>query len=189
MCTKKFATKRKVQIHFKSIHEKIKCDYCDKSFSQIANLNRHIRTIHKGQNNYKCESCGKLFTRNDNLKLHIHTIHESTKEKFPKAGQDFFPCSSCKIKFRSLAKNRLHELKCVGFLRCPECQKFFHLNRSPATLYLSHYEFKRHMKNTHDIDLKAQDKESKPYKCRICSTSFAQKKHLSAHEGRFHKSE
>ena len=112
---------------------------------------------------------------------------KTPKKNFQKQGKIFFPCSSCKIKFRSLAKNRLHELKCVGFLRCPECQKFFHLNGSPATA--RYFVFKRHMKNTHDIDLKAQDNESKPFKCRICSTAFAQKVHLSAHKGRFHKSE
>ena len=67
-----------------------KCDSCGKSFTQLGDLKKHMKTIHEGQRNYKCESCGKSFTRSDHLKTHIKIVHE---------GERKYKCDSCEKYF------------------------------------------------------------------------------------------
>ena len=84
ICTKKFQTQMKLNIHVKKVHgghKNYKCESCGKSYSQAGHLKMHIHTIHEGHKDYKCESCGKSYSQAGTLKQHIHTIHEATKIK------------------------------------------------------------------------------------------------------------
>ena len=66
----------------KTVHEGIKdhsCEYCEKCYSQPADLKRHIKAVHEGVKEYKCDTCGKHFTRADNLRTHVKTVHEGIK--------------------------------------------------------------------------------------------------------------
>ena len=67
---------RRENEHLNIAHEKV-CEYCDKSFSEAHQLNRHIHTVHEGRKDHKCESCGKSFTEAATLKHHIHRVHEA----------------------------------------------------------------------------------------------------------------
>ncbi|CAL4176018.1 unnamed protein product, partial [Meganyctiphanes norvegica] len=45
------------------------CCYCDKSFHNSSNLNRHIR-LHMGERPYKCNQCGHAFAQKQHLATH-----------------------------------------------------------------------------------------------------------------------
>ena len=47
-----------------------RCPYCNKSFSNTGNLNKHLK-LHTGERPHKCSFCGRGFT--ENYKLRIHT--------------------------------------------------------------------------------------------------------------------
>ena len=56
-----------------------KCDSCEKAFSRVGYLKRHI-VVHNGQKDHKCDSCGKAFSRAGNLKIHIYAVHIGQKD-------------------------------------------------------------------------------------------------------------
>ena len=47
------------------------CIHCNKQFSRVSNLNRHIRIVHN-QKKYSCKECSKTYT--DAEKLHEHYV-------------------------------------------------------------------------------------------------------------------
>ena len=53
-------------------HKDVKCDICEKSFS---NLRKHIKTVHT--KNYKCNICAKEFSLQCRLKKHTKNFHEN----------------------------------------------------------------------------------------------------------------
>lgn len=46
-----------------------KCPYCDRRYTQNADLNKHLRT-HVGENTYKCNICDKSFRLLGELRRH-----------------------------------------------------------------------------------------------------------------------
>ena len=53
------------------------CIYCDKEFSALAKLQRHIRK-HTGEKPFRCLYCEMRFSRSDNL--HTHMVRRHTDE-------------------------------------------------------------------------------------------------------------
>ena len=61
-----------------------KCRVCDMAFSQLGNLNRHMR-VDMGDKRYKCHVCDKAFGLAGNINIHmrvpespkalLHTLH------------------------------------------------------------------------------------------------------------------
>ena len=43
-----------------------RCPYCNKSFSNTGNLNKHLK-LHTGERPHKCSFCGRGFTENYKL--------------------------------------------------------------------------------------------------------------------------
>ena len=72
------------------IHEEKKeyqCDKCNKTFSLIQNLKRHISTIHEvTAKMFQCTLCEKSFSRKYELMMHINGAHEKIKK---------FQCDVC----------------------------------------------------------------------------------------------
>jgi uncharacterized Zn-finger protein len=56
------------------VKEKPVCAECNKEFSEISSLRRHMR-IHKGVKPFQCLFCSRAFTQGNQLKTHlrIHT--------------------------------------------------------------------------------------------------------------------
>ena len=50
------------------------CTYCDQTFSNKGNLNRHVRTDHE-RKKFSCTECPKQFSRNLSLKCHFNDQH------------------------------------------------------------------------------------------------------------------
>ena len=50
------------------------CEWCDRSFRKINNLNRHINSVHH-RKDFICESCNYVTTRKDNLVRHCIRLH------------------------------------------------------------------------------------------------------------------
>ena len=56
-----------------------KCNSCEKSFSHLRKLTKHIKTVHERHRDLKCDPCGKSFSDAGNLKKHI-SVHEEKKD-------------------------------------------------------------------------------------------------------------
>ena len=72
--------------HIKAVHGEWTCEVCGKKFGQGSNLNRHVRSVHRGeivQKNVKlfCNRCDKIFDREKRLKRHLEIKHESKVAK------------------------------------------------------------------------------------------------------------
>ena len=54
------------------------CTLCEKKFSSVPKLKRHIESLHAGSE-YYCGLCGRKFNRIDNLKAHERMVHGISK--------------------------------------------------------------------------------------------------------------
>ncbi|GAB1287101.1 Zinc finger protein 341 [Apodemus speciosus] len=52
--------------------QKLKCSYCDKSFTKNFDLQQHIRS-HTGEKPFQCIACGRAFAQKSNVKKHMQT--------------------------------------------------------------------------------------------------------------------
>ena len=58
-----------------------KCNSCEKAYTRIDGLKRHIQTVHEGHKDHKCEVCSKSFSMAHHLKKHIHAVHKAQMQK------------------------------------------------------------------------------------------------------------
>lgn len=54
-----------------------KCSYCDRRYTQNADLNKHLRT-HLGQNTYKCNLCDNSFRLLCDLRRHTSEHYQQS---------------------------------------------------------------------------------------------------------------
>ena len=59
------------------------CEYCGEPFTQVCDLKRHQRTIHKKTESYTCD-CGELFKSKRALHSHYMCVH------MPEYNSDFW---------------------------------------------------------------------------------------------------
>ena len=63
----------------KPTESEFKCAFCDKHFTSIIKLNRHVSMNHESKK-HKCDQCEKSFNKLNNLKRHKLTVHEGVKD-------------------------------------------------------------------------------------------------------------
>ena len=54
------------------------CQTCGKVFTQLKNLNQHVRTIHEKSIVFSCTQCDYVTSRKHNLKCHTTKRHSNT---------------------------------------------------------------------------------------------------------------
>ena len=60
VCNTGFATKQKLRMHYKSVHEGKKtfsCNLSDTSFAESHKLIDHVASVHEGNELFKCDTC------------------------------------------------------------------------------------------------------------------------------------
>ena len=69
------ATSKRVS---RAVGKKYACKQCDKQFTCLSGLRRHIQSIHEGVK-YACNQCDYQATQQSSLTTHIQSKHECVK--------------------------------------------------------------------------------------------------------------
>ncbi|XP_012283937.1 zinc finger protein 502 isoform X2 [Orussus abietinus] len=77
--------------------EKIRCDYCSKTFKTKWTLGSHV-AAHEGRYQYDCKQCGKKFVRKSHFEGHVRS-HEAARP---------YVCDQCGKTFKELKHRREH---------------------------------------------------------------------------------
>ena len=150
-CDKIFATECERKRHVEEAHlqflRKFSCPSCDKKFTRISNLNRHMK-LHNNIREFSCSLCSRDFTqrvhRDKHMMIHFRKSNQCpkcetvyTKLKYfnnhvtnvcfainPKPLHSAVMCPLCKHGVRDLSRLRSH-LNNVHNVdgKCPNCQK------------------------------------------------------------------
>ncbi|KDR23033.1 zinc finger protein 850-like [Zootermopsis nevadensis] len=139
------------------VPRKFLCQYCNKYFEFVSQLNRH-RKCHSSEEKgaTPCRHCGKKYTNRACL-----IKHESQH-----TGAGVFKCRQCGDGFNSKREYRSHRTKQHGKQwSCSDCQRSFSNSSN----------LKNHYNNKH------LGREAKSYACNICGKLFKQKGNLKVH--------
>ncbi|XP_059484309.1 zinc finger protein 846-like [Neocloeon triangulifer] len=134
------------------------CPVCQKSFTQRAHLDLHVRT-HTGERPFGCEQCSARFVSSGQLQRHVAGVHERKKR---------FKCTHCEKEFLYAHNFKAHLARHEGNkeVSCEQCDKTFFTKNA---LF-------RHQR--------VHSKE-KPFPCDICGKTFAdcsnRKRHMQNH--------
>lgn len=82
VCRARFASSSALCDHCASVHHRIPCRYCGRSFSQKASMERHQRQ-HTGERPYQCTLCSSSYTRKENLQTHMSRMHGTQQHSSP----------------------------------------------------------------------------------------------------------
>lgn len=121
---------------------KLSCDYCEKSFDQRSNLNKHINVVHFKLRPWKCPDvqCGKDFAQRCVMQNHIRTVHKKEKP---------YRCDVCRKAFADPSNKKKHVRLVHQKLKkyaCNICKKRFGENRS-----LTNHVREKHMQRDRDV--------------------------------------
>ena len=126
-----------MEMHQTGEKEKIimKCQFCDKTFKKIFDLNRHLKS-HLGIKDYSCDVCGEKFVDRTRLKQHkwIHLNHKS------------FKCNLCEKEFRHKSHLQAHN---ASFH--PETENLKYDCNYCNRKFAFEYKLKQHLK-WHELD-------------------------------------
>ena len=152
-CGRWFPTRRKLEIHEKSVHSLFKCEVCKKEFSSKSGRNHHKKNVHGGVK-FPCDQCDKQFNYKVELSRHIQSVHEGVKFYCDRCGKNF--SSNCNL------KNHIQSQHEKVRYSCDQCKKTF--NRK--------YYLNIHIKSEH---------KGVKFKCDTCDKKFATKVNLKSH--------
>ena len=140
---------------------RLKCEFCEKSFGRKHYLARHIKEVHKSENDegkFKCDLCDKpSYTVKVNLEKHKEKVHEGIR----------YNCDLCGMKFTERFTLKRHQIskhsnEKTKMLQCDKCNKY----------YMSKDAFQRHKRIIHGNVI---------FKCEICNKEFNTKTRFSTH--------
>ena len=87
VCRARFTGSSELCDHCASVHHRIPCPYCGRSFSQKASMERHQRQ-HTGERPFQCTLCDSSYTRKENLQTHMSRMHGCSGTQH-QSGPDF----------------------------------------------------------------------------------------------------
>lgn len=159
-CGRSFSYIGSLKTHIRIVHQNIRpyeCKTCFRRFSNMTNLDCHVRT-HTKERPFKCNHCNKKFTQSSSLKTHITIVH---------LNQKLYNCSICEMAFTNPTNVQSHmrstHLKEKPFV-CLQCGRDF----------IQNVALKRHLVTVH-----SKDKVS--YDCLHCSQCFGSNGYLQRH--------
>lgn len=123
--------------HMNAVHLGVTypCAQCDKTFSRIFAMKRHVQIVHDKDRAHKCVTCEAAFTHKYGLVYHEQTMHLGIKA---------FACPHCEVSYCSDNGLNVH-------IRTVHHQSRPHVCRlCSATFGLKHH-LKKHMEYVHDI--------------------------------------
>ncbi|XP_068627340.1 zinc finger protein 600-like [Battus philenor] len=194
-CKRVFKGKQSLITHILSTHQvtkrgMIKCQLCDKVYTNNRNLKRHVEMFHGERGEFKCDSCPKVYTSNQSLKRHTRTRHSLKNIQYN--------CPKCyKTVFGTDDINR-HVTYCHGYdltnvynntdfnLKniCTKCNKSF--NEEPL--------LRRHIKTEHSFQdfynycrrsllklVKTTNQKRQFINCEFCKNAFVNVHELKDH--------
>lgn len=152
ICGKTFKKKKVLRGHIKQIHDeygkKYRCKLCINSYSNIGNLFRHFRAIHRNERKYVCDKCGKSFTQRTILTEH-YASHKEFKD---------INCDVCDKKFKTLLNLKNHQR--------------IHLPSSKKNEYMCSYCGKVFIHLSGFLTHQRIHTKEKPYQCKYCQAKF-----------------
>jgi uncharacterized Zn-finger protein len=57
----------------------VSCEICCKTFSKMANMKKHVASVHEKKKPFKCNICDYSFTQKAHLASHVASLHERKK--------------------------------------------------------------------------------------------------------------
>lgn len=160
ICPLKFKTKFNLEHHMSSHNKPFKCNICKKRFSEQRYFNEH-KLNHKKPNPFKCKECSSAYTRKTSLNRHMHTAHSDVRN---------FACTKCKYKGKTKDDVTTHFKTHTKAYKCDVCSRRF----SRVSIFNEH-------RVIHD--------NPDAYQCKICLSSFSEKKSLKNHIKNKHDSD
>ncbi|KAF4080460.1 hypothetical protein AMELA_G00171620 [Ameiurus melas] len=123
LCPQTFAHEDGLRVHQCNFHQpakKLRCDVCDKSFSNLANLVKHS-LLHNGAISHQCIPCNLSFANNKRLQEHLNIHHNSASllPCIPSEPLTFLhKCSRCKSSFSTGDLLYAHQICHAKDLKC-----------------------------------------------------------------------
>lgn len=190
-------SKPAVPYYYDSVHKAFFCGFCSKSYSQKANVHRHVR-MHTKDRPHRCMHCDRWFPCANTLKRHIQ-MH--TKP---------FKCEKCTCAFsrkffleahmkNHSEKERLEDNPDYALLEdksgyfCKHCDKILskrYRMMNHVKLHLSKRLFECPTCNKcfscHYLLIKHRKTHNKPHVCVVCGEAFTRKFFLMLHRKKMH---
>ena len=159
------------------------CASCEKIFSNITNLKKHMRLFHPAkrgrpqkapgevQKSFKCNLCGAHFDAKVTLNAHKKDFHASSKigksnnccQNMTQCVSEQFLCGMCKYIGKTKQHLYAHQIRYHSDrFKCDECGKFFGFPR----------DLKRHKREVHTAP---------QYFCEDCDVYYKTKKSFDKH--------